>query len=77
MSSNQNPVIQSLRILTQRFDATIDGINDFQRRETEGQAPDPAEFVELLQRKSVTHSVMTAQFSLLQKPLKTALNETR
>ncbi|GGZ01561.1 hypothetical protein ACFFTM_08845 [Pseudoduganella plicata] len=77
MSSNQNPVLQSLRSLTRKFDDSTDGIADFQRRQTNGEQPDPQEFTRLLEVQSVTHSAMNAQFSLLQKPLKTVLNETR
>jgi len=77
MSSNQNPVAQSLRAMSRRFDDTCTNINDFQRRQTNGETPDPAQFTRLLQQQSVTHSAMTAQFNLLQKPLKTVLTETR
>jgi len=31
----------------------------------------------LLKKQSVTHSALNAQFTLLQKPLKTVLSETR
>jgi hypothetical protein len=77
MSSNQNPVLQSLRSLTKKFDSSTDGIADFQRRQTNGEQPDPQEFTRLLEQQSITHSAMSAQFSLLQKPLKTVLSETR
>jgi hypothetical protein len=77
MSSHQNPVAQSLRAMSRRFDDTCTNINDFQRRQTNGETPDPAQFTRLLQQQSVTHSAMTAQFNLLQKPLKTVLTETR
>jgi hypothetical protein len=77
MATNQNPVAQSLRTLTRRFDDTCANINEFQRRQTNGEPTDPNEFVRLLKEQSVTHTVMNAQFNLLQKPLKTVLNETR
>jgi hypothetical protein len=77
MSSNQNPVLQSLRSLSKKFDSATDGIADFQRRQTNGEQPDPQEFTRLLELQSVAHSAMNAQFNLLQKPLKTVLNETR
>lgn len=77
MASNQNPVAQSLRALTRKFDDTCTDINEFQRRQTNGEPADPAEFTRLLQQQSVTHSAMNAQFNLLQKPLKTVLNETK
>lgn len=77
MSSNPNPVLQNLRHLTQRFDNLGERMSDFNRAQAEGQEPDPAEFVDLLKKQSVTHTALNAQFGLLQKPLKTVLNETR
>lgn len=77
MSVTTNPVQQSLRHLTQRFDDLGQKMSDFNRRQAEGEHPDPGEFVDLLQKQSVTHSALNAQFSLLQKPLKTVLTETR
>ncbi|MPS30351.1 MAG: hypothetical protein E2576_02635 [Alcaligenaceae bacterium] len=77
MSGNNNPVIQSIRHMTQRFDDLGQRFDDFSRRQADGEHPDPAEFIELLKKKSVTHSALSAQFGLLQKPLKTVLNETR
>jgi hypothetical protein len=77
MSSNLNPVLQSLHALTKKFDNNTSSIADFQRRQTNGEQPNPEEFTRLLEKQSVTHSAMNAQFSLLQKPLKTVLNESR
>jgi len=77
MSGNNNPVLQSMRHLTQRFDDLGDKLADFNRRQADGEHPDPSEFVDLLQKQSVTHSALNAQFGLLQKPLKTVLNETK
>ena len=77
MSVNSNPVQQSLRHLTQRFDDLGQKMSDFNRRQADGEHPDPGEFVDLLTKQSVTHSALNAQFSLLQKPLKTVLTETR
>ncbi|HWW05984.1 hypothetical protein [Collimonas sp.] len=77
MSDNHNPVLQNLRHLNQKFEDIGQQINDFNRRQTDGEMPDPKAFMDLLQKQSVTHSAMTAQFSLLQKPLKTVLNETK
>jgi len=77
MSSNHNPVLQNLRHLNQKFDEVTGQLNDFSRRQADGEIPDPAEFTALLQKQSVTKSAMTAQFNLLQKPLKTVLNESK
>ncbi|EJL88967.1 hypothetical protein PMI16_02115 [Herbaspirillum sp. CF444] len=75
--SNQNPVLQNLRHLNQKFDDIGNQLNDFNRRQADGEMPDPAQFVDLLQKQSVTRTAMTAQFNLLQKPLKTVLNESK
>lgn len=77
MSGNSNPVLQNVRNLTQRFDDLGEQMSDFNRRQADGEQPDPSEFVDLLKKQSVTHSALNAQFSLLQKPLKTVLNETK
>ena len=77
MSDNPNPYLQNLRQLNNRFDATTDLMSDFNRRQADGEHPDPAEFMDLLSKQSVTRTAMTAQFGLVQKPLKTVLNETR
>lgn len=76
-NTNTNPVHQSLRQLAQRHDDLSDKLSDFNRRQAAGEHPDPTEFVDLLKKQSVTHSALNAQFSLLQKPLKTVLSETR
>ncbi len=75
--SNQNPVLQNLRHLNQKFDDIGNQLNDFNRRQADGEMPDPAQFVDLLQKQSVTRTAMAAQFNLLQKPLKTVLNESK
>lgn len=77
MANNSNPVLQSLRSLDRKFSDITDQVNDFQRRQSNGEQPDPDQFTKLLSKQSVTHSAMTAQFNLLQKPLKTVLNETK
>lgn len=77
MSANYNPVLQNLRHLTQKFDSLGDQMSDFSRRQADGEMPDPEQFMALMQKQSVTHTAMTAQFNLLQKPLKTVLNESK
>ncbi|HYD61649.1 MAG TPA: hypothetical protein VEC35_14885 [Noviherbaspirillum sp.] len=69
--------MSALRRLTNRFDAAGDQINDFAHRQAQGENPDPAEFMKLLEQRSVTGQAMQAQFKLREKPLKTVLNETR
>ncbi|MET3432018.1 MULTISPECIES: hypothetical protein [Herbaspirillum] len=77
MSAQSNPFLQNLRQLNTRFDSTAAQLSDFNRRQADGEHPDPAEFMDLLSKQSVTRTAMTAQFGLMQKPLKTVLNETR
>lgn len=72
-----NPVLRNLRHMEKKFDGISQDINDFNRQQAAGEMPDPAAFMALLQKQSVTKSAMSAQFNLLQKPLKTVLNETR
>jgi hypothetical protein len=77
MSSKLNPVVQSLHRLDRKFEGIGDQMHEFYRRQISGEQPNPTEFTRLLEQQSLTHSAMTAQFSLLQKPLKTVLNESR
>ncbi|MFJ3044660.1 hypothetical protein ACIPEN_02410 [Herbaspirillum chlorophenolicum] len=77
MSANSHPYLQTLGKLNNRFESTADQLSDFNRRQADGEHPDPAEFMDLLNKQSVTRTAMTAQFGLLQKPLKTVLSETR
>jgi hypothetical protein len=75
--SSTNPVQQSLHRLTQRYDDLGEQLAGFNHRQADGEHPDPDEFVDLLKKQSVAHSALNAQFGLLQKPLKTVLNETK
>jgi regulator of sigma D len=77
MSSEHNPVLQSLRRMNNKFDTNAEQINDFNRRQINGEHPDGDEFTKLMQTQATTRTAMTAQFNLLQKPLKTVLNETK
>jgi len=77
MSENSRPVLQSLRHLNQKFEGIGQQINAFNRSQADGEEPDPSQFMALLQQQSVTRTAMMAQFNLLQKPLKTVLNESR
>ncbi len=74
---SSNPVLRNLRHLDKKFDEIGQKVNDFNRQQAAGETPDPAAFMDLLQKQSVTKSAMSAQFNLLQKPLKTVLNETK
>jgi len=77
MSDSSNPVMKSMRHLHQRYEEAGKDLNNFMRDQTRGEQPDPSQFLDALKRQSLTHTAMTAQFGLLQKPLKTVLNETK
>jgi len=76
-NANHNPVLKSLRHLNEKYEKVTEQQHDFMRRQTEGEKPDPSEFTKLLEQQSVTHTAMTAQFGLLQKPLKTVITDSR
>lgn len=77
MSNNLNQVMQGLRRLNNRSDETADQMENFLRRQADGERPNPDEFTRLLEQRSVTHSAMAAQFKLVEKPMKTVLQETK
>lgn len=77
MSDQINPTLHSLRRLHGRYEDIGDGLKDFMVAQASGENPDPERFASLLASQSVTKSVMQAQFSVLQKPLKVVLNESR
>jgi hypothetical protein len=77
MSDNGNPALHGLRRLNSEYEKIGDGLKDFLASQASGETPDPAEFASLLESQSVTKSAMQAQFNLLQKPLKTVLNESK
>ena len=77
MSDNNSLVIGALRRLSSRYDTAGDQMTDFLRRQTEGEEPDPDEFTKLLEHRSVTSDAMSAQFKLIEKPIKTVLQESK
>jgi hypothetical protein len=77
MTDQSNPTLHALRRLHGRYEEIGDGLQDFLADQAAGEVPDPERFGNLLEAQSVTKSVMQAQFTLLQKPLKTVLNEAR
>ena len=77
MSEFSNPAYQAIHRLNNKFDDIGEQMKDFQARQASGETPDPEEFAKLLEVQSVTKSAMNAQIGLLQKPLKTVLNESK
>lgn len=77
MSDFSNPAYQAIQRLNNKFDDIGDQMKDFMARQASGEEPDPEEFSRLLELESTTKSALAAQFGLLQKPLKTVLNESR
>lgn len=76
-NTNHNYVLNNIRHLDEKFKKITEQETDFLRRQTAGEKPDPNEFIKLLEQQSVTGTAMTAQFNLYQKPLKTALTDSR
>jgi hypothetical protein len=77
MSDTSNPALQAIQRLNNKYEEIGDNMQDFMARQASGETPDPNEFARLLEAQSTTKSVLFAQFSLLQKPLKAVLNESR
>ena len=77
MSDFSNPAFQAIQHLNNKFDEIGDNMKDFLARQAAGETPDPDEFAKLLEAQSTTKSALAAQFSLLQKPYKTVLGESR
>lgn len=74
---NHNLVLNNIRHLNEKYKKINDQQTDFMQRQSNGEKPDPNEFIKLMEQQSVTGTVMTAQFNLYQKPLKTALTDSR
>lgn len=77
MAINQKETFQNLRRFDGKLDSINHEINDFMRAQAAGEAPDPEQFSQLIERRMTTQQAMQAQFKLNEKPLKTVLNETR
>lgn len=75
--ANHNLVLNNIRHLDEKLKSINEQQADFLRRESAGEKPDPDEFAQLLEKQSITGTAMTAQFNLYQKPLKTALTDSR
>jgi hypothetical protein len=76
-NNTSNGVMHELRRLNNRSDETGDKMADFIRRQMNGEQPDPSEFTAILEKRSTTHDAMRAQFKLLEKPLKTVLQDVK
>lgn len=74
--SNHNLALNKIRHLDNKLKEINEEQYDFFRSKTAGENPDPNEFVKLLEKQSVTGTAMAAQFSLIQKPLKTVLTDS-
>jgi hypothetical protein len=72
-----NPTLSGLRRMEAKYDQTDSDMKDFMERQMNGEQPDSEEFTNLLEQRSVAKAAMEAQFKLFEKPMKTALNETK
>lgn len=77
MSDSSNPALRAIQRLNEKYERIGDNLKDFIAGQASGEEPDPEAFGKLLEAQSTTKAVMSAQFNLLQKPLKTVLNESR
>ncbi|MFC7516074.1 hypothetical protein ACFQUU_13750 [Herbaspirillum sp. GCM10030257] len=67
----------ALRRTNDKLDGANDQIDHFMERQMNGEKPDPAEFMKLLEKQATAQQALQAQFKLLEKPMKTVLNETK
>lgn len=77
MSDSSNPAYQAIHRLNGRYDEIGEQMKDFLARQAAGETPDPDEFGRMLEAQSITKVALAAQATLLLKPLKTVLNESR
>lgn len=77
MSMNHQATMPILHRLDKKMDSVNDDIDDFMQAQAAGEAPDPAEFTRLIEKRMTTQQAIQAQFKLNEKPMKTVLNETR
>ncbi|MFC5474029.1 hypothetical protein [Paraherbaspirillum soli] len=75
MSINQTmPVI---RRLSNKLDDANQQMDVYLQGQAKGEAGDGAEFLKMLEQRTVTQKVMEAQLKLNEKPLKTVMTESR
>jgi hypothetical protein len=74
---SSNPALQAIQRLNTKYEEIGDNMKNFMERQASGEEPDPEEFAQLLEAQSTTKSALAAQVSLLQKPIKTVLNESK
>ena len=77
MPSHRAASIDPLQRLDRRLDAANGRLDDFMQAQAAGEEPDPAAFTALLEQRMTVQQAMQAQLKLLEKPLKTALTESR
>ncbi|MFS2008003.1 hypothetical protein ACEN9F_30790 [Duganella sp. CT11-25] len=77
MSHDNNPITHALRRLEKHFDESDRQMRDFMAADAAGEQPDPKDFMQMLEQRSVSRRAMEAQFKLHEKPLKTVLTEAK
>ncbi|RJF96874.1 hypothetical protein D3870_21075 [Noviherbaspirillum cavernae] len=75
--STSSQSMHALRRANDKLDGTIGQIDHFMERQMNGERPDPAEFMQLLEKQATAQQALQAQFKLFEKPMKTVLNETK
>lgn len=69
--------LDPLQRMDRQLDAANGRLDDFMQAQAAGEAPDPAAFTALLEQRMTVQQAMQAQLKLHEKPLKTALTESR
>ena len=76
MSTASNTTLPVLRHLDHKVVETNEKMDKFMELQAQGEAPDPAEFMQLIEQRMVVQKVMTAQLTLNEKPARIALSES-
>ena len=77
MSTETRPTLNILRHLDHKFNETDAKMDEFMELQVQGEEPDPAEFMQLVERQMIVQKVMSAQLQLNEKPVRTVLSEVR
>ncbi len=76
MNDTNLAALRDLSRLNRQDDKNADQMEDFMRRQADGEQPDPAEFSRLMEKSWAIRNVMLAQSLLHEKPMKTVLTES-
>lgn len=75
MASNHNPAVSTLQRMNTKIEDTNAQMDDFMWDQAMGEQPDPAEFMQCIEKRMCANQAMQATVKMAEKPLKTVLNE--